>query len=98
MRASFKQNRIFYSTCFKYYNYNSYSNHFHIIKHLYCLNKDSLKPFKNNIKLKIDKLSLLLKHLRNSANENDLFSKFESTENIDDETCTKITGSNINLK
>ena len=42
--------------------------------------------------MKSDKLTVLLKQLRNSANENDLFSKFESIEKIDNDTCYKITG------
>ena len=61
----------------------------------FLMNKDSLKPLRNNIRLKVEKLTYLLKQLRNSACENDLFSKFETTENIDDETCYRITGKSI---
>ena len=53
---------------------------------------ESLEPKSSNAKLPLNKISLLIKNLRNAAKHNNLGYQFSSIELLDETVCFKITG------
>ena len=53
---------------------------------------ESLEPKTSNAKLPLNKISLLIKNLRNAAKHNNLSYQLSSIELLDETVCFKITG------